>query len=69
VHAPADRLHDHRRGQVARHGSEGLDAEDDHEDRRHQRTAAHPGEADDEADQEAGEGDERVEVHGTGGRT
>src|SRR6185312_5172261 len=29
-----------------------LEAEDDHEDRRHQRAAAHPGEPDDRADQQ-----------------
>src|SRR5438046_158780 len=34
-----------------------LEAEHDHENRRHQRAAAHPGETDEHADQEAREGE------------
>ena len=63
VDAAADRLHHHRGDQVARHRGQRLDAEADHQDRRHQRAAAHAGEADDDAHDEACEGDAEVDVH------
>jgi len=59
----ADRLH-HRAGdQVAGDGGERVDAEEQHEDGRHQGAAAHAGEPDDDADAESGERQEEVEVH------
>ena len=61
VDRAADRLHDHRRDDVARHRGQRLDAEQQHQDRRHQRPAAHAGQADDEADAEAAQDDEGVE--------
>ena len=66
VNGAADRLHDHRRHDVAGDGGQRLDVEEQHEDRRHERAAPHPGQADDEADEEAGEDDKRVD-HGAGG--
>ena len=49
VHRAADRLHHHRRDDVAGDGGQRLDAEQQHQDRRHQRAATHPGQADDES--------------------
>ena len=43
VDAAADRLHDHGGDQVARDRGEGLDLEEQDEDRSHQRAAAHAG--------------------------
>jgi len=63
VDASSDGLHDDGGDEVARHRGQGLDAEADHQDRRHQRPTAHAGEADDDAHDEAGDGDADVDVH------
>jgi hypothetical protein len=45
VHDAADRLHEEAGDHVARYRGEWRDAEEEHEDRRHQRAAAHAGQA------------------------
>jgi hypothetical protein len=48
----AEALEDRAVEDVRAHGVRRLEAEEDHEDRRHQRAAAHAGEADDRTDQQ-----------------
>ena len=56
----ADGLRDRAVGEVGADGDDRLDAEDDDQERRHQRAAAHAGEAYEYADAEPEEDDERV---------
>ena len=60
---PAERLEDERRHDIRRHRRCRIDPEEDHEHRGHQRSTTHAGEADDEADDEAGKGKSEVDVH------
>src|SRR5690606_5479054 len=60
VHQAAERLHEYRRDEVARHGGEGRHAEEEHQHGRHQGATAHPGESDHGADDEAAERHGRV---------
>ena len=53
----AERLEDRTVDDVGADGVRRLETEENHEDRRHQRAAAHAGEPDDRADQQAGEGE------------
>ena len=55
VDGTADRFHDERGHEVGRDRRQGLDLEQEDEDRRHQRPAAHAGQADGEADDQAGD--------------
>ena len=48
--------------EVAADGGQGVDPEDDHQDRGHEGAAAHPREANDEAHDEAGQRDQRVDL-------
>ena len=50
-----DRLEDRTVEDVRPHRERRLEPEDDHQDRRHQRAAAHPGHPDERADQQTGE--------------
>ena len=59
----ADRLHHRARNQVGRHRGERHDAEEEDEHRRHQRTPAHAGQTDDDADTEGGDRERKVEAH------
>ena len=63
VDAAADRLHHDRGDEIARDCGERLDAEDEHQDGSHERSAAHAGESDHRADDEPGERNAQVEVH------
>ncbi len=60
MNAAADRLHDHRCDDVARDRRERLHLEQQHQDRRHQRAAAHPGEAHHEPDEETGQSNREI---------
>jgi len=55
VDQAAEGLHHRAGGEVAGDGRDRRHPEQQHEDRGHQRAAAHPGQADDDADTEAGE--------------
>ena len=61
VHGGPGRLHHRTRDQVAGDGDERVHLEEEDEGRRHQRTAAHAGQADDDADEERG--DQKEQVH------
>jgi hypothetical protein len=63
VDATTDGLHHHRGHEIARHRLQRRDLEDEHEDRRHEGPAAHPGEPDDEADTQPGQRQHPVDVH------
>jgi hypothetical protein len=63
VHDAADRFHHGRDDEVARDGGQRRNAEEEHEDRGHQRPATHAGHADDRADEEAGNDQQRIQVH------
>jgi len=58
----ADGLGQRGVGQVGPDGDHGLDPEDDDQQRRHQRPAAHPGRTDEYPDPQAEEDDRRVHV-------
>jgi hypothetical protein len=59
-----DGLHDHRGHQVAGNGGQRLDVERQHQDRGHQRAAAHPGQAHGEPDEQPGGGHIQVDLQG-----
>ena len=63
----AGRLHDEARDEVARDRGQGIGLEEEHEHRRHQRAAAHPGQPDDDADEQPAEGEREVDRHSAGG--
>jgi hypothetical protein len=63
MHHRAHWLHDGARDQVGRDRGQRQHIEEEHQDRRHQCTTAHPGEADDDADPERGGAERPVEVH------
>ena len=63
VDPAADRLHHHRGDQVRRDGRGRVHPEEDHEDRRHQGAAAHPGHPDREPYDRTREDDAPVDVH------
>jgi len=64
VHAGACGLRDRGHEQVGADGGLRHDAEHHHEDGRHQRAAADAGDADDDADQQAGDAMGNIEKHG-----
>ena len=75
VHRPApqvderaDRLHEQRHDDVARDRGQRVDAEEEHQHRRHEGAAAHPGEADDRAHEQPADGEREVEGHVRHGR-
>src|SRR5579863_9544771 len=59
----ADRLHDQRGDEVAGNRRERCDAEEQDEDRGHQRAPAHPGESHCEADDQPGQRHIKIDVH------
>jgi hypothetical protein len=63
MHPAADRLHHDRGDYLARHRRQRVDLEEQHQNGGHERTAAHPGETDHEAHEEAGHHHTRIEVH------
>ncbi len=58
----SERLHEQRRDQIARDGRSRRDAEDQNQDRRHQRAAPHSRQADDQPNEEPSCGDGRFDV-------
>jgi hypothetical protein len=60
VPVAADRLRDRRVGEVGADGDHRLDADHEDQQRRHQRAAAHAGDADEDAHAEAEEDDRRI---------
>ena len=67
VHERAGRLHDEARDEVARDRRQGIGLEEEHEHRRHQGAAAHPGQPDDDAHEQPAEGEREVNRHSAPG--
>ena len=60
MHRPAADLGDARIEQIGADGGRRMDSEDQHKQRRHQRAAAHPGDANQQSDGQPGNGEGRI---------